>query len=86
MGESSNVRRKKERQATLMDFIGFIKEETRMHDYMIRKTNEDHDNIQPRETRTDKVKRASVNGKLDAEVISVCIVAVWVGHKSSKKW
>ena len=26
-----------------------------------------------------------MNGKLDAEVISMCIVAVWVGHKSSRK-
>ena len=80
-----NVRKKKERQATLRDIISFIKEETRMHDYIIRKTNKDHDNIQPRESRTDTVKCASVNGKLDTEVISMCIVAVWVGHESSKK-
>ena len=58
---------------------------TGTHDYMKRKTNKDHDNIQPRTSGTDTVKCASVNGKLDAEVISMCIIAVWVGHKSSKK-
>ena len=26
-----------------------------------------------------------MNGKLDAEVISMCIVAVWIVHKSSRK-
>ena len=58
---------------------------TGMYDYMKRKTNEDHDNIQPRESGTDTIKCASVNGKLHAQVISMCIVAVWVGHKSSNK-
>ena len=58
---------------------------TGMHDYMKRKTNEDHDNIQPRKSETDTVKCVSVNGKLDAEVIIMCIIAVWVGHKSSRK-
>ena len=58
---------------------------TGMHDYMKRKTNEDHNNTQTRELGTDIVKCASVNGKLDAEVISMCITAVWVGHKSSRK-
>ena len=52
---------------------------------MNRKTNENHDNIQSRELGTDTVKCASVNGKLDAEIISMCIVAVWVGHKSTTK-
>ena len=56
-----------------------------MHEYMKRKTNEDHDNAQPRELGTETVKYASVNGKRDTEIISMCIVAVWVGHKSSKK-
>ena len=56
-----------------------------MHDYMKKKTNEDHDNAQPRELGTDRVKCASVNGKLEAYVITMCIVAVWVGHKSSRK-
>ena len=48
---------------------------------MKRKTNKDHDNAQPRESGTDTVKC----GKLDVEVLSMCIIAVWVGHKSSKK-
>ena len=34
---------------------------TGMHDHMKRKTNEDHDNAQSRESRTDTVKCASVN-------------------------
>ena len=58
---------------------------TGMHDYMKKKTNEDHDNPQTRKSGTDTVKCASVNGTLEAEVISMCIVAVWVGHKSSRK-
>ena len=56
-----------------------------MHDCMKKKTNEDHDNAQPRESGTDAVKCASVNAKLEAEVTSMCIVAVWVGHNSSSK-
>ena len=56
-----------------------------MHDYMKKETNEDHENAQPRESETDIVKCPSVNEKLDAKVISMCIVAVWVGHKSSRK-
>ena len=56
-----------------------------MYDYMKRKTNKDHDKAQPRESGTDTVKCDSVNGKLDAKVLSICIVAVWVGHKSSRK-
>ena len=58
---------------------------TGMHEYMKRKTNEDHDNVQRRESETDTVKCASVNGKRDVDVISMCIVAAWVGHKSSRK-
>ena len=58
---------------------------TGMHDYMKKKTNEDRDNAQPRESGTDAVKCASVNGKLEAEVIRMCIVPVWVCHKSSSK-
>ena len=52
---------------------------------MKRKINKDHDNTQPRELGADIVKFTSVNGKRDAEVISMCIVDVWVGHMSSKK-
>ena len=58
---------------------------TGMHDYMKKKTNEDHENTQPRESETDTVKCPSVNENLDAEVISMCIAAVWIGHKSSRK-
>ena len=58
---------------------------TGIHDCMKKKTNEDHDNAQPRESGTDAVKCASVNAKLEAEVTSMCIVAVWVGHNSSSK-
>ena len=58
---------------------------TEMYDYMKTKTNEDHDNVQPRESGTDAIKCALVNGKLEAEVTSMCLVAVWVGPKSSKK-
>ena len=56
-----------------------------MRDYMKKKTNEDHDNAQPRESGADTVKCASVNEKLETEVISMCIVAIWVGHKSCRK-
>ena len=43
---------------------------TVMDYYMKRKINEDHDNAQYRKSETDTVKCDSVNGKLDAEVIS----------------
>ena len=33
----------------------------------------------------ESVKCASVNGKLEAEVISMCAVPIWVGHKNSRK-
>ena len=33
--------------------------------YMKKKTNEDHDNTQPRQLGTDTVKCVSVNGKLE---------------------
>ena len=52
---------------------------------MRRKTNEHHGNAQLGKLGTNTVKYASVNEKLEAEVISMCIVAVWVGHKSSRK-
>ena len=58
---------------------------TGVYDYMKKKTNEDLDNAQPEESGTDTVKCVSMNGKLEAEVISMCNVAVWVGHKSSRK-
>ena len=82
MTENHNAKSCKQR---LVCRLCFELHPTGMHDYMKRKTNEDHDNTQPRELGTDTVKCASVNGKLDAEIISMCIVAVWVGHKSTRK-
>lgn len=57
---------------------------TGMHDQM-KKSNKDHDNAQSRESGTIVVKCASVNGKLEAELISMCIVAIWAGHENSRK-
>ena len=33
----------------------------------------------------ESVQCAPVNGKLEAEVISICVVPIWVGHKNSTK-
>ena len=52
---------------------------------MKRKTSEDHDNTRPAKSGTDTIKFTSVNRKLEAEIIVMCIVAAWVGHKSSRK-
>ena len=82
MTENHNGKSYKQR---LVCRVCFELHPTEMHDYMKRKTNEDHDNAQPKEPGTDRVKCASVNGKLEAEVISICIVAVWVGHKNFRK-
>ena len=82
MTENHNAKRCKQQ---LVYRLCFELHPTGMHDYMKRKTNEDHDSVQPGESGTDTVKCASVNGKRDAEVISMCIVAAWVGHKSSRK-
>ena len=51
----------------------------------MKKSNKDHDNAQSRESGTDVAKCASVNGKPEAEFISMCIVAVWVDHENSRK-
>ena len=67
-------------------YAGYVLSFTQLECMTIWKTNEDHDNTQHRESGTDTAKCALVNEKLDAEVISMCIVAVWVGHKSSEKW
>ena len=56
---------------------------TEMHNYLKRRTNEDHDNAQPGISGTGAVKYASVNRRFKPEFIS--IVAVWVGRKSSRK-
>ena len=66
-------------------YAGYVLSFTQLECMTIWKTNEDHDNTQHRESGTDTAKCALVNEKLDAEVISMCIVAVWVGHKSSRK-
>ena len=51
----------------------------------MKKSNKDHDNAQSRKSGTIVVKCASVNGKLEAELISMCIVAIWAGHENSRK-
>ena len=33
----------------------------------------------------ESVKCASVNRKLEAEVISMCVVSIWVGHEEFNK-
>ena len=82
MTENHNAKSCKQR---LVCRLCFELHPTGMLDYMKKKTNEDRDSAQPRESGTDVVKCASVNGKLEAVVISICIVAVGVGHKSSSK-
>ena len=82
MTENHNAKSCKQRLVCRLSFELHL---TGMLDYMKRKINKDHDNTQPRESGTDIVKFTSVNGKRDAEVISMCIVDVWVGHMSSKK-
>ena len=82
MTENHNAKSCKQR---LVCRLCFELHPTGMHDYMKKKTNEDLGNAQLRESGTDTVKCASLNRKLKAEVISMCIVAVWVGHKSSRK-
>ena len=59
--------------ATIGVQVMFELHPTGMHDYMKKKTNEDHDNPQTRKSGTDTVKCASVNGTLEAEVISMCL-------------
>ena len=81
MTETPNVKGCKGR---LVCSLCFDLHPTGMHEY-IKKTNEDHDNAQPVKSGTDTVKYTSVNRKLEAGVISIIIVDVWVGHKSSRK-
>ena len=52
---------------------------TGMHDYIKKKTNEDHD------TQPGKSRMCCSDGKLEIEVICMYIVAILVGHKSSRK-
>ena len=62
-------------------FAGFAKS-TGMHGY-VKKASEE--NAESKDGTKVTVKCASVKGKLDTEVISMCVVPVWVGHRSSKK-
>ena len=55
---------------------------TRMHGY-VKKASEK--NTESKDGTKDTVKCASVKGKLDAEVINMCAVPVWVGHRNSRK-
>ena len=62
--------------------------QTGMHEYCVRKCKNGKDgSLTERHFNESKesVKCASVNGKLEAEVISMCVVPIWVGHKNSTK-
>ena len=56
-----------------------------MHSCMKKKSNEDHDNAQLRKSEIDTLKCASVNEKLEAEVINMGIAAILVRHKKSRQ-
>ena len=43
------------------------------------------ENTESKDGTKDTVKCASVKGKIDTEVIHMCVVPVWVGH-SLEKW
>ena len=53
-----------------------------MHSY-VKKASEEY--TEYKDGTKDTVKCASVKGKLDTEVISICVVPVWVGHRNSRK-
>ena len=55
---------------------------TGMHSY-VKKASEE--NTESEDGTRDTVKCASVKGKYDTEVISLCVVPVWVGHRNSRK-
>ena len=55
---------------------------TGMHGY-VKKASEY--NAESKDGTKDTVKFASIKGKLDTEVISMCVVPVWVGHRNSRK-
>ena len=56
-----------------------------MHGY-VKKVSEG--NTESKYDTKDTVKCSSVKGKLDTEVISMCVVPVWVGHviETLEKW
>ena len=53
-----------------------------MHGYVKKASGE---NTESKDGTKDTVKFASVKGKIDAEVISLCVVTVWVGHRNFRK-
>ena len=53
-----------------------------MHGY-VKKASEEY--TEYKNGTKDKIKCASVKGKLDTEVISMYVVPVWVGHRNSRK-
>ena len=55
---------------------------TRMHGY-VKKGSEEY--TEYKDGTKDTLKCASVKGKLDTEVISICVVPVWVGPRNSRK-
>ena len=54
-----------------------------MHEYYIRKCEGGKD--ESLTESKESVKCASLNGKLEAEIISMCVVLIWVGHKNLTK-
>ena len=55
---------------------------TGMHGY-VKKASEEY--TEYKDGTKDSVKCASVIGKLDIEVLSMCVVSVWVSHRNSRK-
>ena len=53
-----------------------------MHGY-VKKASEEY--TEYKDGTAETVKFASVKGKLENEVISMCVVPVWVGHRNSRK-
>ena len=59
-----------------------------MHEYYLRKCKDGKEgSLTERHSSESKesVKCTSVNGKLEAKVISMCLLSIWVGHKNSTK-
>ena len=54
-----------------------------MHEYYIRKREYGRDGSSTESK--ESIKCAFVNGKQEAEVISMCVVPISVGHKNSTK-
>ena len=59
-----------------------------MHEYYVRKCENGKDgNLTERHFNESKesVKSVSVNAKLEAEVIRICVVPIWLGHNNLRK-